>query len=404
MDALARIRAQRTITAFKAAKDTPAEDCAPCTAASKDDVPIHGLAALYDTWSSDGAGMKRRIMGGALRWDLEEEGIPIVVEHDGGSLQVVGRVDVAVNTDQGMEIDGRLFGQDLDEVMVNRIAENAVGWSIMMSEEEGTVRSVYTEDGEKVTETKDGVEVEQALGSSYVELSISGARVRHLAITDVPAFPGARPVLGLRSEQAIAAASVQFPAAHFERWESKTEVPLQVTPDGRVWGHAAGSGCYRTGTKAGTCTKYSADPDPQMKNFHTGTATLDNGEVIRVGALTASNLHATPTMTWDQQRQHHENTSTVWAKVVAWNDSRGRLCISGSVIPGLDDTTLAQCAGTPISVELWPVPGVSGLTLVAAHTVITPAWPVAASVQPLPNPVLTPDLAETLSRLAGHLS
>lgn len=401
MNTLARFRAQRTITAFRTAKATPPEDCGPCTAASKDDVPFHGLAALYDTWSSDGAGIKRRIQAGALWWDLEEEGIPIVIEHDGGAEEVIGRVDNAVNTENGMEVDGRFFGQDIDEVMMNRIAENAVGWSIMMAEEEGTQKIIFSEDGQEVVETKDGVEITEQIGSQRVELEISKARVRHLAIVDVPAFPGARPILGERSEEAIAAAVTTFPANHFERWESKGEVPLQVTKDGRVFGHAAGSGCYRTGSKAGVCTKYSADPDPAMKNFHTGTATLDNGEVIRVGALTCANLHASPSMGYEQQRQHHENTSTVWAKVVAWNDSRGRLCISGSVVPGLDETTLAQVAGTPLSVELWPVPGVNGLTLVAAHTVITPAWPVAASVPtPLPNPVLSEDV---MRRLTGIL-
>ena len=113
-----------------------------------------------------------------------------------------------------------------------------------------------------------------------------------------------------------------------------------------------------------------------MVNFHTGTVTLDNGNVIRAGNLTCAGLHASVSMSHAQQRRHHEDSTTVWAKVVAWNDRKGRLCVSGSLVPGLDPTFTAQVAGLPISPELWPVPGVRGLTLVGAHSVITPAWPV----------------------------
>ena len=113
-----------------------------------------------------------------------------------------------------------------------------------------------------------------------------------------------------------------------------------------------------------------------MRNFHTGTVSLDDGSVIRVGSLTAAGLHASPMGSVADQRRHHEDSTTVWAKVRAWNDRFGRLCISGSVVPGLDPNFVAQVSRLPVSVELWPVPGVSGRTMVGAHTVVTPAWPV----------------------------
>lgn len=394
-EALARYRANQLIRGMRERNqepptqpveaETPCADCPPeddpVTAASVDDIPVHGLAVPYDTPTGDG----RQIRGGALTWDLTTEGVPIIWDREDGDHtgMVIGRVDAFTADEAGVFVDaGRLFATTDTEAqaavlrVVELIAENAVGWSVMLDDE--VQEDVYREP--QITENSDGsVTVKHSRADQM--LTTVSARIRHLAIVDTPAFPGARPILGPAPVNAAVAAGAVFPAAHFARWEeTKDYTPFQITPDGRIWGHAAGDGCYRT-TRAGTtCLKYRKDPDPRMANFHTGTATLDNGDVIRAGSLTCANLHATPRMSLDQQRRHHEDTSTVWARVVAWNDSKGRLCISGSVVPGLDERTLAQVGGLPLSVELWPVPGVNGLTLAGAHTVVSPAWPVAASV------------------------
>lgn len=347
--------------------------CAPETAASPDDILIHGMAVLYDTPSGDG----RMIRSGALTWDLDVEGVPIIWDREDGdhSGMVLGRLDTAEDVGTGVMVTGRLFGTD-DPVAkaavartVELVAENAVGWSIML-------------DNETVEVTIKDPDIVESDGETLIRYSatddmavVTSGRLRHLAIVDTPAFPGARPVLGALDPVA-ASVGYLFPSRHFDRWESRDPVPLQVDSDGRIWGHAAGDGCFRDGNTA-MCKKYTADPDPQMRNFHTGTATLDNGEVIRVGVLTHAGLHA-PTTNWDvlAQRQHHENSTKVYAKVRAWNDSRGRLCVAGSLIPGLSESERAQVAGLPVSFEAWPVAGVRGLTLVGIHAVPTPALPV----------------------------
>lgn len=170
--------------------------------------------------------------------------------------------------------------------------------------------------------------------------------------------------------------AIVYPADHFQRWDAngKDQTPLTVEPDGRIYGHAAGAGCYRNGNMA-TCKRYSPDPDPKLRNFHTWTTTLDNGEVIRTGALTAGALHADVRMTLEQARAFHENTSTVVGRVVAWEDSRGRLAVAGSLVPDLPDQVIGQVAGAPISVEQWPTVETNGRnTLTAAHLVVAPAW------------------------------
>lgn len=387
-DTLGRFRAHRLVAAFKARREPCLECEEDAVTAAVNDVEIHGLAVPYDQPTGDG----RMIASGSLVWDLEEEGVPIIWDRAEGDHTgaVVGRIDALRADDSGVWVESaRLFGTSDAESgaavdrIVELIRENAVGWSVMLDDE--TTVSTFRE--AKMTENEDGSVTVTSSRSDMLHTITSG-RLRHLAIVDTPAFPGARPVLGPAPVNAAVAAVSTYPAAHFEKWDSEKLVPLQVSPDGRVWGHAAGDGCYRGDSKV--CRKYTPDPDAKMRNFHTGTVGLDNGSVIRVGALTAASLHADARGSLHEQRRHHEDSSTVWAKVIAWNDHKGRLCVSGSVVPGLSAEFLDQVAGLPLSVELWPVPGVPGLTLVGAHTVITPAWPVAASASSGDGVTLTP--------------
>lgn len=375
-EALRRFKAGRLVDAFKSQAEPPCEECDddPVTAAAGD-VEFHGYATLYDTPSGDG----RMIARDSLTWDLAEEGIPIIWDRQDGDHtgMILGRVDTAVNDGVGPFVTGRLFATDDPEAqlavarVVELIRENALGWSVAL---DGTSTEVTVRDPE-VLEMPDGSRVVKMNADDDMAVTTKG-RIRHLALVDTPALPGARPILGPPPALAAAAAVAVYPASHFERWESRDPVPLQVTPDGRIWGHAAGDGCFRNGNLT-KCDRYQRDPDPALRNFHTGTVTLDDGEVIRVGALTAAGLHAdTRNHDVNAQRQHHENSTTVYAKTVAWEDRYGRLCLSGSLVPGLDPTFTAQVSGLPVSIEKWPVQGVRGLTLVGAHAVPNPALPV----------------------------
>lgn len=174
--------------------------------------------------------------------------------------------------------------------------------------------------------------------------------------------------------------AIVFPSTHFDRWDAggREQTPLTFEPDGRIFGHIAGTGCYRNGDMT-QCKRYSKDPDPQLRNFHTWTTTLDDGRVIRTGALTAAANHVDvwTTRTVEAARAYHENTSTVVGRVVAWEDERGRLAVAGSVVPGLSASMLGQVAGAPVSIEQFPTMETNGRnTLTAAHLVVTPAWPV----------------------------
>lgn len=179
--------------------------------------------------------------------------------------------------------------------------------------------------------------------------------------------------------------AVVWPADHFERWTSATYQPLTVRPDGRITGHLAGDGCFRNGDQR-VCVKYKRDADPTLASFHTWTTTLDDGRVIRTGALTAGGPHAPVAAATKQGwtaadiRRFHEDTSTVFARVVAWEDSKGRLAVSGSMIPDLDPSFVRKAAGAPVSVEKMPIHETGWRnTLVGAHMVVAPAWPVVTT-------------------------
>lgn len=177
-----------------------------------------------------------------------------------------------------------------------------------------------------------------------------------------------------------------LPARYFARFTATAAQPLHVDPPDerglrRIYGHAAPRGvCHRS--DMGACFQYPGDVDASLRHFHTGQAiTLDNGETIRVGAITAGGPHldtalARRGVTARDVNRHREDSNQVFALVRAWEDASG-LAVSGVLIPSVSEATLMQAMACAPSVELWP--SGRGRTLVGVHMVPTPAWPVVAS-------------------------
>jgi hypothetical protein len=368
-DTVNAFKIRRLVNTFRARRDCT--DCAETAAPVTEDIPVHGLAA---PWGLTGDG--RAIAKDALTWDVETP-IPLKLGHEG---PVVGKVFRFRSDNDGVHVEeGSLLATEDEETATNvrRVVEmietGTVGWSVMLDDE---VQEV-THREPVITESSDGTLTAIFRRDDDLSTIIEG-RIRHLAFEDTAAYPKAIPRLGLAPVNAAAVTVATYPRAHFEKFVNdspKDGVPLQVTKDGHVFGQIAGQGCYRDGTGK-TCKQYSPDPDREMKQFHTSTVELDDGSRIRVGTLTAGGLHSPLSVGIDGQRQHRENSQTVWAVVRAWDDAYGRLCVSGSVVPGLDQGFVNQAAACPVSIERWPIPGVSGVTLVGALSVPMPAWPV----------------------------
>lgn len=183
-----------------------------------------------------------------------------------------------------------------------------------------------------------------------------------------------------------AAGSSALPASYFADFKPKKRTPLTVSEEDanglrRIYGHAAPYGvCHRS--DMGACFQYPKDVDKTHRGFHTGQQiTLDDGSVVRVGALTIGGRHLDPALArqgvdFSEVGRHRDDANTVFAMVRAWEDAYG-LAVSGVVMPGVDQDTLFRAAASAPSVELWPAG--RGRTLVGIHLVPTPAWPVVAS-------------------------
>ncbi len=378
-DRLKRYRAARLIEQFRKKRD-----CTDCSDAEEEpqnaapgDIVVSGLAVPYDLPSGDG----RMIAAGALTWDLDEEGIPLIWDRAEGdhSGMVLGRVDDLRADDTGVYVDAaRLFNTDDPEAaaavarVVELIGENAVGWSVGLSD----VEAEATYKDPPMTENDDGSVTVKFTRDSQIEVTTS-ARIRHIAIVDTPAFPGARPILGVEPIAASGGTTVATYRAKFFQTRPTTveATPFTVTAEGQVYGAVAGSGCYRDG-QGKQCRTYQRDPDPSFRNFHTSSVNLDDGSTIRVGVMTAAGLHSPLTVDIKGQRQHRENSQSAWAVVRAYEDSFGRLNVAGQVIPGLDPGFVNQAAACSTSVEKWPVYGQPGLTLAGILSVPSPAFPV----------------------------
>lgn len=327
-------------------------------------IPIAGPVAVESGTVASGDG--RRIDPGALTADADP--IPILWDRDDGDHtgMVVGHYqpDTLTRRDDGAVLmEGQLGPTSDPDVaaaigrIVELLTDGVLGQSVSLDTMTGHLEA-------SATRTDDDAEWSH---DDQVEVVTAG-RIRHVALVDTPAFPEARPVL--------AAVGRTYPAAHFAEWQTDGPVPFTIDDDGRVWGHAAGTGCHRS---SGTgCLVYTSDVDPTMAGFHTGSPIpLDDGTTVRPGPVTFGGLHADTSMSRDQRRAHHEAGSTVVALVKAFEDHKGRLAVAGTLVDGLDPGTVDRLRGCAPSYERWPEG--PGLTLLGLHMVPAPAHPVATA-------------------------
>lgn len=165
-------------------------------------------------------------------------------------------------------------------------------------------------------------------------------------------------------------------ASHFERWEATERQPIRIE-DGRIWGHV---------TADGTCMRGLNEcrliPESNLiAGFHVGSPVeLDDGTEIRTGPMTFGGLHLDRRLSLaDARRARHEDSSNVVARVIAWPDPPYGIAVTGSLVPGLPERTVAQMQSAGWSVEMWRSPQSGLYELLSVHSVPTPASPIAAS-------------------------
>ena len=179
---------------------------------------------------------------------------------------------------------------------------------------------------------------------------------------------------------------MQFPAAYFAQTAPTGPEPLRISaPDAQgyraVRGLAAPKGvCHRSSMQ---CWTWPGDMDAQHRHFHTGTLIgLDNGQDIRVGALTHGGAHLDPVLARQGVKaskvaSYREDANRVFALVRVW-ETRFGLMMAGVIPPDVSNGDVTRALACSPSVEFWPERGKR--TLVGLHLVPTPALPVMASM------------------------
>lgn len=194
-----------------------------------------------------------------------------------------------------------------------------------------------------------------------------------------------RPTL---DDEAITASikPMQFPAAYFAQTVPTGPEPVRISsPDAQgfraIRGLAAPKGvCHRSSM---SCWTWPGDMDSQHRHFHTGTLLgLDNGDNIRVGALTLGGAHLDPILAKHGVKassvgSHREDANRVFALVRVWETKYG-LMMAGVIPPDVSNGDVARALACSPSIEFWPEKGKR--TLVGLHLVPTPALPVMASM------------------------
>ena len=178
----------------------------------------------------------------------------------------------------------------------------------------------------------------------------------------------------------VAGGGLKAPAEWFTNPNLDALTPLNITEEGRVFGHVAG---WKT------CHSSWADTCVTPPHSATGYAHFLLGEVLTtegsvpVGSLTIGGGHAGPRLSLRAAQEHYDSTSAVFADVTAGEDEHG-IWVAGWVRPGVSDEMVAAARASKLSGDWRRNPLTNSMEMVAALAVNVPGFAIpriAASVE-----------------------
>lgn len=220
-------------------------------------------------------------------------------------------------------------------------------------------------------------------------------RIRAATLVDIPAFAEAYIAL-LDGEGAVVAggqragqhrqfgrttvltrnavdAPVRPPRDWFTNPDLSVPTPITVTPDGRVYGHAALWGTCHIGQTGMCVTPPHEDAHPY---FMTG-AVLTDGEdslMVSVGQITVGTNHADISLNYRAATDHYDNTGAAVADVAVGNDAHG-IWVAGCVRSSATEEQVHELRASGQVSGDWRNVGGS-LRLVGLLAVNVPGFPV----------------------------
>lgn len=163
------------------------------------------------------------------------------------------------------------------------------------------------------------------------------------------------------------------PAAWFQAPDVSRPTPINVTPEGRVFGHIAAWDQSHIGLPN------NVKPPKSRSNyayFTTGSIQTEEGSDIAVGNLTLSGGHAPLNADAMSAIKHYDDTASAVADVAVGEDAFG-IWVAGAVRPG---TTVAQVRALKASAPSGDWRPIKGrLELVAVCQVNVPGFPIPRS-------------------------
>lgn len=180
------------------------------------------------------------------------------------------------------------------------------------------------------------------------------------------------PVEGVEASASLTASGVLTPhSSLFDDPKLTAYTGLQVTTDGKVFGHLAPWGQCHLGV-GNKCTMLPRSATGYAY-FKQGSVHTSDGKQLRIGKITIGTGHADERFGVIPAREHYDDTGTCVAVVNAGEDSFG-VWVAGALVDGVTDTAAAELRRSPLSGDWRRVNG--NLELVGALAVNYPGFPI----------------------------
>jgi hypothetical protein len=161
------------------------------------------------------------------------------------------------------------------------------------------------------------------------------------------------------------------PADWFRDPRLNAPTALEISEDGRVFGHLALWGTCHTGFP-GVCTT-APSSSTNYKMFHLGVVDTEESIPISCGQITLDTGHAPTSYGMEKTVAHYDHTGCAVCDVVCGEDAFG-IWVAGAVRPGIKAETVRKLRGSKLSGDWRSVNG--HLELVGILAVNVPGFPV----------------------------
>lgn len=169
----------------------------------------------------------------------------------------------------------------------------------------------------------------------------------------------------------VACAADRPPLEWFQDPKFTEPTPIEITPDGRIFGHIGIHGMPHRGLGGRVTIPKSKT---QYREFLLGGTLTAEGVTVPTGKITLGGGHAADGVPMQLAAEHYDDVSCTVATVAAGDDAFG-VWISGAIKPGTDAQKIEDLRESPPSGD-WREDHLGNLELITVHSVNSPGFAV----------------------------